>query len=42
MAGKKILRTFPNPAPDFVIEHTHHEFTSVVTAEWRPGRRSRA
>src|SRR5579864_7949377 len=31
MANPKILETFPNPAPhrDFVIEHTHHEFTSV-------------
>ena len=31
MADPKILETFANPAPqrDYVIEHTHHEFTSV-------------
>ena len=31
MAKPSILETFPNPAPkrDYVIEHTHHEFTSV-------------
>src|SRR3954469_5504271 len=31
MADPKILETFPNPAPqrDYLIEHTHHEFTSV-------------
>ena len=29
MPSPKILETFPNPAPqrDYVIEHTHHEFT---------------
>ena len=31
MANPKLLETFPNPAPhrDFVIAHTHHEFTSL-------------
>ena len=31
MPDSKILETFPNPAPqrDYLIEHTHHEFTSV-------------
>ena len=51
MADSKILKVFPNPAPgrDYVIEHTHHEFTSVcpvtghpdfgtVTVRYVPGR----
>ena len=31
MPDTKILEVFPNPAPerDFLIEHTHHEFTSL-------------
>ena len=38
MADKKILQTFPNPAPsrDFVIEHTHHEFTSLCPMTGHP------
>jgi 7-cyano-7-deazaguanine reductase len=38
MADPKILETFPNPAPhrDFVIEHTHHEFTSVCPMTSHP------
>ena len=38
MADPKILETFPNPAPyrDFVIEHTHHEFTSVCPMTGHP------
>ena len=38
MADKKILETFPNPAPrrDYVIEHTHHEFTSVCPMTGHP------
>ena len=38
MADPKILQTFPNPAPhrDFVIEHTHHEFTSVCPMTGHP------
>jgi 7-cyano-7-deazaguanine reductase len=38
MADKKILETFPNPAPhrDFLIEHTHHEFTSVCPMTGHP------
>lgn len=38
MADKKILRTFPNPAPgrDYVIEHTHHEFTSICPVTGHP------
>ena len=34
----KILETFPNPAPqrDYVIEHTHHEFTSVCPMTGHP------
>ena len=46
-----LLKTFPNPAPgrDYVIEHTHHEFTSIcpktglpdfgtITIRYMPGR----
>ena len=38
MADYKILETFPNPAPhrDFIIEHTHHEFTSMCPMTGHP------
>jgi 7-cyano-7-deazaguanine reductase len=38
MPDKKILQTFANPAPgrDYVIEHTHHEFTSVCPITGHP------
>ena len=38
MAEQKILETFANPAPgrDYVIEHTHHEFTSVCPLTGHP------
>jgi len=38
MADKSILETFPNPAPerDYLIEHTHHEFTSVCPKTGHP------
>jgi len=38
MADLKILETFPNPAPhrDYVIEHTHHEFTSLCPMTGHP------
>ncbi len=38
MVDPKILETFPNPAPhrDFLIEHTHHEFTSVCPMTGHP------
>lgn len=38
MADQKILETFPNPAPqrDYVIEHTHHEFTSMCPITGHP------
>ncbi len=38
MADPKILETFPNPAPhrDYVIAHTHHEFTSVCPMTGHP------
>jgi len=38
MADPKILVLFPNPAPqrDYVIEHTHHEFTSVCPMTGHP------
>ena len=38
MPDPKILETFPNPAPerDYVIEHTHHEFTSVCPMTGHP------
>ncbi len=38
MSDKKILATFPNPAPrrDYVIEHTHHEFTSLCPMTGHP------
>ena len=38
MSDPKILETFPNPAPhrDFLIEHTHHEFTSLCPMTGHP------
>lgn len=38
MSDPKILQTFPNPQParDYVIEHTHHEFTSVCPMTGHP------
>jgi 7-cyano-7-deazaguanine reductase len=38
MSDAKLLETFPNPAPqrDFVIAHTHHEFTSVCPMTGHP------
>ena len=38
MVDSKILETFPNPAPgrDYVIEHTHHEFTSLCPMTGHP------
>src|SRR5688572_496545 len=38
MSDPKILETFPNPAPqrDYLIEHTHHEFTSVCPMTSHP------
>jgi len=38
MSDSKILETFPNPAPsrDYIIEHTHHEFTSVCPMTGHP------
>ncbi len=38
MADSKILETFPNPAPhrDYVIEHSHHEFTSMCPITGHP------
>ncbi len=38
MVDSKILQTFPNPAPgrDYVIEHTHHEFTSLCPITGHP------
>lgn len=38
MADSRLLETFPNPAPhrDYVIEHTHHEFTSVCPITGHP------
>jgi 7-cyano-7-deazaguanine reductase len=38
MPDTKILEVFPNPAPqrDYVIEHTHHEFTSVCPITGHP------
>ena len=38
MADKKLLETFPNPAPgrDYLIEHTHHEFTSLCPMTGHP------
>jgi 7-cyano-7-deazaguanine reductase len=38
MADPKILQTFPNPQSgrDYVIEHTHHEFTSLCPITGHP------
>jgi 7-cyano-7-deazaguanine reductase len=38
MADPKILETFANPAPqrDYLIEHTHHEFTSMCPITGHP------
>jgi len=38
MPDAKLLETFPNPAPkrDFLIEHTHHEFTSLCPMTGHP------
>ncbi|MEN9840579.1 MAG: hypothetical protein RL376_379 [Verrucomicrobiota bacterium] len=38
MADLKLLETFPNPAPqrDYVIAHTHHEFTSLCPMTGHP------
>lgn len=38
MADPKILETFPNPAPhrDYVIAHSHHEFTSMCPITGHP------
>ena len=38
MADKKILQTFANPAQKrgYVIEHTHHEFTSMCPITGHP------
>ena len=38
MADPKILETFPNPAPhrDYLIEHSHHEFTSMCPITGHP------
>jgi 7-cyano-7-deazaguanine reductase len=38
MPDQKILQTFANPAPrrDYVIEHTHHEFTSMCPITGHP------
>jgi len=38
MDNAKLLETFPNPAPgrDYVIAHTHHEFTSVCPLTGHP------
>lgn len=38
MSDPKLLEVFPNPAPgrDFLIEHTHHEFTSVCPVTGHP------
>ena len=38
MSDPGILKTFPNPEPgrDYVIEHTHHEFTSVCPVTGHP------
>ncbi len=38
MADPKILEVFPNPKSkrDYVIEHTHHEFTSLCPKTGHP------
>jgi 7-cyano-7-deazaguanine reductase len=38
MADPKLIETFPNPAPqrDYLIEHAHHEFTSLCPMTGHP------
>lgn len=38
MSDSNLLDTFPNPAPGrgYVIEHTHHEFTSLCPITGHP------
>lgn len=38
MVDPKILEVFPNPQPkrDYLIEHTHHEFTSLCPKTGHP------
>jgi 7-cyano-7-deazaguanine reductase len=38
MPNPRLLEVFPNPAPrrDYVIEHTHHEFTSMCPITGHP------
>lgn len=38
MPDPKILQTFPNPRPgrDYVVEHTHREFTSLCPMTGHP------
>ena len=38
MSDPKILQTFANPQPgrDYLIEHTHHEFTSLCPITGHP------
>lgn len=38
MSDPKLIETFPNPAPsrDYLIEHTHHEFTSLCPMTGHP------
>jgi 7-cyano-7-deazaguanine reductase len=38
MVDPKMLEVFPNPAPgrDYLIEHTHHEFTSMCPVTGHP------
>src|SRR3569833_4226304 len=38
MSDPKILETYPNPAPqrDYLIEHTHHEITSLCPMTGHP------
>lgn len=38
MIDTKLLEVFPNPNPgrDYLIEHTHHEFTSVCPKTGHP------
>ena len=38
VVGRGILSTFPNPAPErgYLIEHTHHEFTSICPMTGHP------
>jgi len=38
MSDPNLLQSFPNPAPqrDYLIEHTHHEFTSLCPMTGHP------